>query len=540
MISFWKNKFLTPSEVQLSAQSKLEKNCALLYNEYNLYLRKSNILDFDDLICIPIMLLKNNQNIKDRWQKKIAYLLVDEYQDTNNSQYELIKTLTNLNSNFTLVGDDDQSIYSWRGAKPQNLFSLQEDFPNLKVIKMEQNYRSYGRILKVANTLISNNLHYFKKKLFSTLEYGNKINIIIGKNEEKEAEEVANTIIRQCSKKKIQYKDCAILYRGNYQSQMLEKILLKKNIPYKISIHASFFSRPEIKDLLSYLRLVINPDDNHAFTRIVNIPHRQIGLTTLNKLEEFSIKKNKSLFKIIDDTAIKKILKEKTINKIKNFITWIKKIIKISIFQPNDVLDIIIKDIQYEAWLSKILKEPEKIQKSINNINTLSHWLKDMLKGNEFEKPINLKEVIKKVILHDVLEKETKINKIQKNKVQLMTLHSSKGLEFSLVFIIGMNEGILPNIKSINDNNIEEERRLTYVGMTRAKKQLFLAYCESRVQYGQILNTVPSRFLFELPQEDLEWGKDIHLNNIYKKNDKNQKIKNLKNILTIKNLILDN
>jgi len=294
MISFWKNKFLTPSEVQLSAQSKLEKNCALLYNEYNLYLRKSNILDFDDLICIPIMLLKNNQNIKDRWQKKIAYLLVDEYQDTNNSQYELIKTLTNLNSNFTLVGDDDQSIYSWRGAKPQNLFSLQEDFPNLKVIKMEQNYRSYGRILKVANTLISNNLHYFKKKLFSTLEYGNKINIIIGKNEEKEAEEVANTIIRQCSKKKIQYKDCAILYRGNYQSQMLEKILLKKNIPYKISIHASFFSRPEIKDLLSYLRLVINPDDNHAFTRIVNIPHRQIGLTTLNKLEEFSIKKNKS------------------------------------------------------------------------------------------------------------------------------------------------------------------------------------------------------------------------------------------------------
>ena len=163
-----------------------------------------------------------------------------------------------------------------------------------------------------------------------------------------------------------------------------------------------------------------------------------------------------------------------------------------------------------------------------------------MLKGNEFEKPINLKEVIKKVILRDVLEKETKINKIQKNKVQLMTLHSSKGLEFSLVFIIGMNEGILPNIKSINDNNIEEERRLTYVGMTRAKKQLFLAYCESRVQYGQILNTVPSRFLFELPQEDLKWEKDIHLNNIYKKNDKNQKIKNLKNILTIKNLILDN
>ncbi|AYN24508.1 DNA helicase Rep [Buchnera aphidicola] len=517
MISFWKNKFLTPLQVQLSAQSNLEKDFGYLYEEYNSYLRKSNILDFDDLICIPTTLLKNNQIIQNRWQKKISYLLVDEYQDTNNSQYELIKMLTNINSNFTLVGDDDQSIYSWRGAKPQNIFLLKEDFPNLKVIKMEQNYRSYGRILKAANKLISNNLHYFKKNLFSTLEYGKKIKVIIGQNEEIEAEKIADKIINQCSDNIIQYKDYAILYRGNYQSQILEKTLLKKNIPYDISSSSSFFSRPEIKDLLSYLRLIVNPNDNYAFIRILNIPHRKIGLTTLNKLEELSIKKNKSLFEISNDIEIKKILRETTIKKIKNFISWVNNIIALSHLKPDDVLDNIINDTKYELWLTKTLKEPKKIQKSINNIYTLSNWLKDMLKGNEFEKPMNLLQIVKKMTLRDVLEKKIKKNQVQKNRVQLMTLHSSKGLEFSSVFIIGMNEGILPNIKSINNDNIEEERRLTYVGMTRAKKELFFTYCQTRIQYGQKLNTLPSRFLFELPQEDLQWDKDIYFHKFYKK-----------------------
>lgn len=534
-ISFWKNKFFTPLQAQLSAKSDLEKKYAFFYKEYSLYLIQSNILDFDDLICIPTTLLKNNQNIQNRWQKKISYLLVDEYQDTNNSQYELIKTLTNVNSNFTLVGDDDQSIYSWRGAKPQNIFLLKNDFPNLKIIKMEQNYRSYGRILKAANKLISNNLHFFKKNLFSNLKYGKKINIIIGRNEEREAEKIADKIIYQCSENKIKYRDYAILYRGNYQSQILEKTLLKRNIPYNISTNSSFFSRPEIKDLLSYLRLIVNPNDNHAFMRILNVPHRGIGITTSNKLEEFSNKKNKSLYEIINNTEIKKILKENTINKIKKFISWIKKITELSKFESCKVLDKIIHDIKYELWLSKTLKEPKKITTSINNIHTLSHWIKDMLKGNEFEEPINLLQIVKKMTLHDFLEKKTKKNENQ-NEVQLMTLHSSKGLEFSSVFIIGMSEGILPNIKSIINNNIEEERRLAYVGMTRAKKELFFTYCQTRIQYGQILNMVPSRFLFELPQEDLEWEKDICLNKFHKKEEKSIKIKNLKKLLKNKKI----
>lgn len=510
MISYWKNKFYTPLDVELLSKSSQEKDFAYFYKKYTIHLNESNILDFDDLICLPILLFKKNKIIKNRWQKKITYLLVDEYQDTSNSQYELIKMLTNINSNFTLVGDDDQSIYSWRGATTQNIFLLKKDFPTLNIIKMEQNYRSYGRILKAANKLISYNPNYFKKKLFSKLKYGNKIKIIIGKNEEVEAEKIAQKIICQCAKNKVEYKDYAILYRGNYQSQILEKIFLKRNIPYNISNNSSFFSRPEIKDLLSYLRLILNHNDNYAFSKVLNIPCRRIGITTLNKIEEFAIKKNISFFQVSSDPEIKNFLRISTINQITKFISWIKKITLLSISKPSNILDIIIHDIKYESWLSKNLKEPDKIKNSINNIYMLSNWIKSLIKGSNFEKPMSLLEIVTKMTLRDIINNEKKYK--DSNQVQLMTLHSSKGLEFSSVFIIGMSEGILPNIKSINENNIEEERRLAYVGMTRAKKQLFLTYCQTRMQYGQKLYTVPSRFLFELPEEDLHWDQNILLN----------------------------
>lgn len=511
MISYWKSKFYSPEDVELLSKSNQEKDFSYFYKKYTIYLNESNSIDFDDLICIPTLLLKKNRIIQNRWQKKITYLLVDEYQDTSNSQYELIKMLTNINSNFTLVGDDDQSIYSWRGASTKNIFLLKKDFPTLKVIKMEQNYRSYGRILKVANTLISYNPNYFKKKLFSKLKYGNKINIIISQNEEVEAEKIAQKIIYQCVQNKKKYKDFAILYRGNYQSQIFEKIFLKQNIPYNISNNLSFFSRSEIKDLLSYLRLIINHNDNYAFIRVLNTPCRRIGIVTLNKIEKLAIQKKISFFQVSSDSEIKNVLKASTIKKINEFISWVKEMTLLSFSNPSNILDIIIHDIEYESWLSKSLKEPEKIKKSINNIYILSNWIKSLIKGNSFEKPMNLLEIITKMTLRDIINNEQKSK--DANQVQLMTLHSSKGLEFSSVFIIGMSEGILPNIKSINENNIEEERRLAYVGMTRAKKQLFLTYCQTRIKYGQKLYTLPSRFLFELPEEDLQWDKNIILTN---------------------------
>lgn len=516
MISYWKNKFFTPSQAQTLAKSDLDKYFSDIYKKYNTYLYESNILDFDDLICIPTILLKKNQEIKNRWQKKITYLLVDEYQDTNNSQYEFIKTLTSVDSNFTLVGDDDQSIYSWRGANPRNLFLIKKDFPNLKIIKLEHNYRSSGRILKAANSLISNNMHYLEKKLFSQLQYGTFIKIIIAKNEEHEAEKIAEKILLQNAKNIAQYKDYAILYRGNYQAKILEKILIEKNIPYNISKNSSFFSRTEIKDLLCYLRIIINKNDNSAFMRVINVPSRQIGIITLKKIEKWANKKNKNLYEAINNIELKKILNKKTINKLNNFILLIEKLIKSSLLKPSKILDEIINEIQYEKWLSKILKEPKKIKKSINNIHTLSTWIKNMIQGDKFEKPMNLSKIIARMTLRDIVDQSIKKD-TKNNRVQLMTLHASKGLEFSSVFMIGMCEGILPNHKSIHNNNIEEERRLTYVGITRAKKQLFFTYCSKRVQYGQTLHMSPSRFLFELPPEDLKWEKKFFLENNFKK-----------------------
>ncbi|AEO08355.1 UvrD-helicase domain-containing protein [Buchnera aphidicola] len=531
MISYWKNQFLTPKKVYQLTQSHEEEFYAYIYEKYNNYLFQANILDFDDLICIPTLLLKKNKTIQTRWQKKISYLLVDEYQDTNNSQYELIKMLTQSNSNFTLVGDDNQSIYTWRGANPKNIHSLQKDFHNLKIMKMEHNYRSSGRILKAANHLIAHNTHYYlEKKLFSQLQYGKSIKILIGKNEEHEAEKIVKTIIIQNIKNNTKYQDYAILYRGNYQSRILEKILVKKNIPYCISEKSSFFARPEIKYLLSYLRLIINPHDDYAFMRIINIPSRKIGKITLKKIEEKANQTKTSFFQVSDNLEINSFLKKNTINKIKEFIFKIKEFTKKSFLKKYNIIDDIIHDINYKEWIAKTFKEPNKIQNSINNINTLSKWFKNMLEGNSFEQPMNLSQIVERMTIRDFSDENTTEEK--KNQVQLMTLHASKGLEFSTVFIIGMCEGILPNQKSIDNNNLEEERRLTYVGITRAKKQLFFTYPQIYQKYGKRVNMLPSRFLSELPHEDLKWDKTYILKQSIEKIEENKfKIYNLKKII---------
>ncbi|QNS01750.1 MAG: UvrD-helicase domain-containing protein [Buchnera aphidicola (Pentalonia nigronervosa)] len=503
MISYWKNKLLTPTQVQSLQSSDIDKNIAYIYHLYTLYLRNSNILDFDDLIYIPTLLLKKHPEIKRRWQKKIAYLLVDEYQDTNHSQYELIKMITENHGNFTLVGDDNQCIYSWRGANPKNILLLKQDFPNVKIIKMEHNYRSSGRILKAANNLIKNNTQLIKKKLFSQLKNGIKIKVFMGKTEENEVKKIAKYIFSKCTKNNKKYQDYAILYRSNYQSKILEKVLIDQNIPYKIADNLSFFSRSEIKDILNYLRVVVNPHDNHALMRILNIPARKIGIKTLNKLEEWANKQKISIFQSINDINIVNCIAKKTIHKIQKFISWMREITNFSLIQPYNLIKKILDDIKYETWLYKTLNDSEKIRNSMHNLYILSTWFQNMLKGSKTDEPMTLKQIIEKMTLGDITEKNIQTSNI--NKVQLMTLHASKGLEFQSVFIIGMIEGILPNHKSIHANHIEEERRLAYVGITRAQKELCLSYCYKYCQYGRIVHAEPSRFLFELPQEDLTW-----------------------------------
>ena len=283
VISNWKNDLVSPKQAYSLAKDAKYQTFAKCYERYAMQIRAYNALDFDDLIMLPTLLFKQNEEIRTKWQEKIRYLLVDEYQDTNTSQYELIKLLVGERARFTVVGDDDQSIYSWRGARPQNMVRLRDDFPRLQVIKLEQNYRSTYRILHCANILIDNNEHVFDKKLFSNLGEGEKLQVIEAKNEEHEAERIVAELIAHRFSRKTKFKDYAILYRGNHQSRLLEKVLMQNRIPYKISGGTSFFSRAEIKAMMAYLRLVVNQDDDAAFLRIVNTPKREIGTATLQK-----------------------------------------------------------------------------------------------------------------------------------------------------------------------------------------------------------------------------------------------------------------
>ena len=322
-ISNWKNDLCSPQQAMALARDKQEQTFAHCYDRYNKQLRAYNALDFDDLIMLPTLLFKQNAEVRSKWQEKIRYLLVDEYQDTNTSQYELIKLLVGDRARFTVVGDDDQSIYSWRGARPQNMVRLRDDFPVLRVIKLEQNYRSSQRILHCANILIDNNDHVFDKKLFSNLGEGEKLQIIEAKNEEHEAERVVGELIAHRFIAKTHYRDYAILYRGNHQSRLLEKILMQNRIPYKISGGTSFFSRAEIKDMMAYLRLVVNQDDDAAFLRIVNTPKREIGTATLEKLGSLAQEKHVSLFEAIFDFELIQRVTPKAYDALQKFARWI-------------------------------------------------------------------------------------------------------------------------------------------------------------------------------------------------------------------------
>ncbi|GAM65971.1 ATP-dependent DNA helicase rep [Vibrio ishigakensis] len=306
-ISNWKNDMLSPAQAAATAQGEQYKLFAHCFELYQRQMTAYNALDFDDLILMPVQLLKSNQEVRERWQSRIRYLLVDEYQDTNTSQYELVKLLVGERGRLTVVGDDDQSIYSWRGAKPQNLVLLGEDYPSLKLIKLEQNYRSTSRILRSANILIANNPHVYEKKLFSELPDGEKLKVLLAKNEEHEAERITGEIIAHKFLNRSNYKDYSILYRGNHQSRLIEKALMQNRIPYKISGGTSFFARTEIKDVMAYLRVLVNPDDDNAFLRIVNTPRREIGPVTLEKLGSYANMRGKSLFECLSSWGLSRL-----------------------------------------------------------------------------------------------------------------------------------------------------------------------------------------------------------------------------------------
>lgn len=504
-ISNWKNAMMSPAQAKAQAQSERDQLFAHCYELYQRQMKAYNALDFDDLILMPVLLLRDNEEVRLRWQNKIRYLLVDEYQDTNTSQYAFVKLLVGERSKFTVVGDDDQSIYSWRGAQPENLALLNKDFPTLKVIKLEQNYRSTSRILRSANILIANNPHLFEKALFSEIPDGDMLKVLTAKNEEHEAEKVVGELIAHRFLNNTDYKDYAILYRGNHQSRLFEKALMQNRIPYKISGGTSFFSRTEIKDIMAYLRLLTNQDDDNAFLRIVNTPRREIGPVTLEKLGTYANMRGKSLFEASFELGLEQHLSGRGLDSLRQFTRWIVELADNA--ERGDAVAAVrqmIRDIHYEDWLFETSASPKAAEMRMKNVSDLYSWITADLEGDNYDNEVRtLKEVVQRMTLRDMMERGEEDD--DADQVQLMTLHASKGLEFPHVYLIGAEEGILPHQTSIDEDNVEEERRLAYVGITRAQKTLTFTLCKERRQYGELLKPEPSRFLYELPQDDLDW-----------------------------------
>ncbi|CZF84285.1 ATP-dependent DNA helicase Rep [Grimontia celer] len=504
-ISNWKNDMLTPQQAESAAMGERDQLFAHCYAMYQKQMKAYNALDFDDLILMPVILLKTNQEVRERWQSKIRYLLVDEYQDTNTSQYQLVKLLVGERARFTVVGDDDQSIYSWRGAQPKNLLMLNQDFPSLKVIKLEQNYRSTSRILRAANILIANNPHVFEKTLFSALPDGEMLKVLKANNEEHEAERVVGEIIAHKFMNRTDYKDYAILYRGNHQSRLFEKALMQNRIPYKISGGTSFFARAEIKDIMAYLRLLTNQDDDNAFLRIVNTPRREIGPVTLEKLGTYANMRGKSLFAASFELGLQEHLNGRGLESLQRFTRWIVELS--DQFERGDAVDAVrslVRDSHYEDWLYETSASPKAAEMRMKNVSDLYSWIVADLEGDNYDNEVKtLREVVQRLTLRDMMERGEDDD--DADQVQLMTLHASKGLEFPYVYLVGMEEGFLPHQSSIDEDNVEEERRLAYVGITRAQREMTFTLCKERRQYGELIKPLPSRFLEELPYDDVEW-----------------------------------
>ena len=500
LVSRAKNEGLTPQQAEARANGVREREAAGIYAAYQKRLAAFNAVDFDDLIRLPLNILEGDDEARAAWQERIRYLLLDEYQDTNTAQYRLVKALAGERGMFTAVGDDDQSIYAWRGANPENLGELSRDYPKLKVIKLEQNYRCGRRILRVANALIANNDHLFEKKLWSEAAEGPPIRVLECRDDEHEAERIASEIAHLAEKHKSRWNEFAILYRGNHQSRALEKALRIARVPYHVSGGTAFLERAEVKDLLGYLRLINNPDDDAAFLRIVNIPRRDIGATSLEKLGQAAGARHLSLLKAAQNDTVLSGLSARPASALVGFVNLIRELARVAERSAAaDLVDQLIERIGYADHIAAQIKEPGLRARRLENLKELTEWFRAMQKdGAAGDLAAQLA-----LLTHGDRDDPG-------NAVRLMTLHSAKGLEFRFVFIVGVEEGSFPHEASIDEGRLDEERRLMYVGITRAKEQLALSFTRRKRRFGEIIANDPSRFLAELPESDLHWsGRDV-------------------------------
>ncbi|MDO4442055.1 MAG: 3'-5' exonuclease [Moraxella sp.] len=504
-ISDWKNDLVAPEDAAATLSDPEDMIFAHLYGLYERNLRAYNAVDFDDLIVLPAKILKENEMVRDKWQRRIRYLLVDEYQDTNTAQYELVKLLVGASARFTVVGDDDQSIYTWRGAKPENMALLKQDFPNLHVVKLEQNYRSTNRILSAANTVIANNEHIFDKALWSDKGEGAQIRIITCPTDFDEAERVAKEIVAHRLRHGNLWEQYAVLYRSNFQARLLETELRQLNVPYKLSGGTSFFARTEIKDVMSYLRIILNPDDDAAFLRIINTPKRGMGSATLEKLGLLAQEYGISLLSACSHAGLKAAVGAKASNTLYAFADFIEHYTR-ELYDNADPMPLVrqmIVETGYIDYIKEDSKTPQQEKSRLDNIESLYQSIATLINRAEDDEDKTIEAVIRKMMLLDMLEQQQEEENT--NKVNLMTLHAAKGLEFDYVYIIGVEEEILPHRNSMIEDNIEEERRLMYVGITRARLELTLTLANKRRAGKDFKQTTPSRFLDELPTEHINY-----------------------------------
>jgi ATP-dependent DNA helicase Rep len=534
-ISLWKNALMDPDAADRSASSASEVEAAKVYRSYSATLAAYQSVDFDDLIRLPALLLERNEEVRRRWQARVHYLLVDEYQDTNVCQYRLVQWLTGQRAMFTAVGDDDQAIYAWRGATVENLANLTTDYPDLQVIKLEQNYRSVQRILSAANQVISKNPNLFGKKLWSDLGVGESIQVTPMDDEETEAESVALRLSAARFERQAEWRDFAVLYRSNHQARILEQALRNLRIPYTISGGQSFFEKPEIRDILAYLRLIANDSDDPAFIRAATTPRRGIGQATLQALGQFAAERQVSLFEAVFEIDAAEKLAGKQLEPLLVFSEFIQRIqsragrktgavllrpaqASLMVNEQIDsaaagvdgavqdsagaMLDDLLSTIQYERYLYDTLEE-RPAQNRWQNVLEFVGWLKR--KADEDD--MGLLELVQHVALVTMLERG---DDDEPDAVKLSTLHASKGLEYPHVYLVGVEEGLLPHLGRDEEDmdpataaealalRVQEERRLMYVGITRARRSLHLTWCKKRRRAREYVVRERSRFIEEM------------------------------------------
>jgi len=493
-ISLWKNAMLTPEAAARVAENDDERVAAKVYARYADMLQAYQAVDFDDLIWLPVTLLQQHPEVRAHWQAKLRYLLVDEYQDTNAAQYDLLKLLVGDKGRFTAVGDDDQSIYGWRGATLDNLKRLQTDWPTLEVIKLEQNYRSTNAILRAANAIIQSNPKLYPKSLWSEHGEGEAVEVRAAQNEDEEAQMVAARIQALRSGRHAELAHIAVLYRANHQSRPLEQALRRANIPYVVSGGQSFFDRAEIKDVCAYLRLLANPDDDPAFLRAVTTPRRGIGPQTLAALSSFAGQWKVSMFEALFRDSMPAAVGARAADHLREFgrllhdIEW-----RARTAPAGELLREMLEVIGFRAWLEEHSDNPREAEQRWKNVDDFCGWIERKAE----EDKVGLTQIAQTISLITQLQERGD----QRDAVTLCTLHAAKGLEWPHVVLAGCEEGLLPfftDERPLTDTALEEERRLMYVGVTRARQTLVLSWCQKRKQGRGAAGRSPSRFITEM------------------------------------------